>query len=337
MNNDALLSRGAQLRAKYAEEAARLKLRNARREASEPPHSGAFLLELLGSELGPTVARDDAVTLVKSAADVIAKSWLERGGAELPPIVDRILFSIAAELSKRSVRAEWDRTDDEGMPYRPDAEGLKRTFYSIAKQGIGDAVGGRLAYDTSGWGDLPTDRLLELVSKQFTVRKKEREQARAALERAARSLASWQALHPAPPAQLYGMSPNGAELWVRDWMVHMGAVDAEVTRRSWDGGVDVLATGWAAQVKLYQSAASMAEIRELIGAAAVLSGPPRTLFFCSGGFPTQAEAFADQVGMALLRFTPETGEVVGENGYGAFLVKAGLLVHPDSDGVDSLD
>lgn len=140
----------------------------------------------------------------------------------------------------------------------------------------------------------------------------------------ARALASWQAEHPAPPAQPYGVSPMGAEAWVRDWMKHMGARDAEVTRLSQDGGIDIVASGYVAQVKLYTSPVGIAEVRQLVGAAAVMPENPRTLFFSSGGFSPQAPGFADQVGMALFHSGPTRGSVTAENGVAGALLRTGL-------------
>ncbi|MCK8609708.1 restriction endonuclease [Agromyces sp. C10] len=54
---------------------------------------------------------------------------------------------------------------------------------------------------------------------------------------------------PRPAPQPYGVSHRGAEQLVADWMRHLGAFDAEVTRFTADGGVDVVSAHWIAQVK----------------------------------------------------------------------------------------
>lgn len=114
-------------------------------------------------------------------------------------------------------------------------------------------------------------------------------------------------------------------MWVSDWMEHMGAAGAMVTKQSGDGGVDVIAPGYVAQVKHYATPVGIAEIRSLVGAAAVFSGAPKALFFCSGGFPSGADAFADQVGMALFSFDPTAGSVTAINHQAQRLSETGLF------------
>lgn len=93
------------------------------------------------------------------------------------------------------------------------------------------------------------------------------------------SLAEWQLRFEPPAPQPYGVSPAGAEVWVRDWMVFMGAEHAATTQFVGDGGIDVEDAHYIAQVKHYTGAVGVAEIREHIGVAAVDQASRTPLFF----------------------------------------------------------
>jgi hypothetical protein len=114
---------------------------------------------------------------------------------------------------------------------------------------------------------------------------------------------------PRPAPQPFGVSHAGAEALAAQWMAYLGVVDAEVTRVSGDGGIDVVSAGYIAQVKNYTGSVGIAEVRELAGVAAVDGRKP--LFFTSGAYPASAIEFADRSGMALFRYSAELGDLEG--------------------------
>lgn len=129
---------------------------------------------------------------------------------------------------------------------------------------------------------------------------------------------------PAPEAMKYGVSHEGAEYLVAEWMVYLGESDSHVTRFSGDGGIDVESSHYVTQVKNYSRNRSVGsnDIRELQGIA-TLSGR-RPLFFTSGKYPSGGVEFADKVGMALFRYDALAGSLVGANGLGLMLLRTGL-------------
>jgi hypothetical protein len=107
---------------------------------------------------------------------------------------------------------------------------------------------------------------------------------------------------PRPGAQPYGVSHRGAEELIAVWMRHLGATDAEVTRFSGDGGVDVVSAHCIAQVKNLgeRTTVPIAQLRELAGVAA--HDGRRALFFTSGVYSDGGVAFADLAGMSLFEY-----------------------------------
>lgn len=112
-----------------------------------------------------------------------------------------------------------------------------------------------------------------------------------------------------PEPQRYGVSPRGAELWVTDALRWIGLHDAETTQQTADGGVDVIADGFAVSVKNYAGAVPVEEIREIFGVGVAVGRVP--LLWTSGTLTTSAQQFADvapvgviQYGVATATWTP---------------------------------
>jgi hypothetical protein len=161
--------------------------------------------------------------------------------------------------------------------------------------------------------DLPT--LDELIQQRRAEREAERQAERArALGLSERG--------PRPEPLPYGVSDTGAEVLIRDWMRHLGAVDSEVTRASRDGGVDVISSGYIAQVKNYRGSVGVPEIRELFGIAQHDGRTP--LFFTSGAFTAEAVRFADTARVALIVYDAASATLVGANESGADVLRTGL-------------
>ena len=108
-----------------------------------------------------------------------------------------------------------------------------------------------------------------------------------------------------PEEQPYGVSDEGAEQYVADWMKYLGVRDAEVTRYGNDGGIDVTSARYIAQVKNYgpKRSVGVAAIREFAGVAH-LDGRS-ALFFTSGTYAAGAQAVAQQAGILLFRYRAE--------------------------------
>lgn len=141
---------------------------------------------------------------------------------------------------------------------------------------------------------------------------------------ARRSLQSWQLLHRPPAPQPYGVSPAGAEIWVKDWMIHMGAEGAAVTQYVGDGGIDVESPYFIAQVKHYTGSVSVGEVREHIGVAAVDEARRRPLFFTSGAYSGGGLDAADRAQMPLFIYSVERAEVLAANTHAEVVLAVGL-------------
>jgi hypothetical protein len=129
---------------------------------------------------------------------------------------------------------------------------------------------------------------------------------------------------PRPAPQPYGVSHRGAEHLVADWMRHLGATGAEVTRYTADGGVDVVSAHWIAQVKNLadRTTVPVAQVRELAGVAA--DDGRRGLFFTSGTYSPGGVDFADRAGLGLFEYHAERGALRAVNAHARVVVVEGL-------------
>ena len=292
-------------------------------------YSGEYLLDLLHEAVQIPCSQGSTKWLLESVAETVVEIWKVGGGRELPEEISYAISNIAITLAFHTdINAgEWDFVDNKGLPERPSRNQLATTLLNGVMEWVRKQVTGELKFDSSGWATITVTSFLDQVAAHHLTKIQQHRTGEGEVTEIAIQLAEWQKNFPAPAPQPYGISPLGAERWVCDWMIHMGASDAEVTRAVSDGGIDVVSRRWVAQVKLYSSAVGIGDIRQLVGAAAVLSGSPRTLFFSSGGYPAQAPAFADSVGMALFAFNPETGSVTAHNMHAEHVLVAGLLSH----------
>lgn len=270
------------------------------------------------------LSRKSASFIVEGAARHISEEWNLRGGISLPFEVKTLMRTMA------NVLAEFADLDDEWGEVAP-VEGARSHFSALLAWSFDRGMTRRIEElaDPSGekgWESIHFESLLVgslRIAQMLAIDDAAR---RARIRVAGRSLAEWQRLHPIPGGRSAGMSAVEAEQWVCDWMLHMGAVESEVTRATADGGIDVLAKHYLAQVKLYTYSVSIAEIREFAGVASVDSKQRRALFFTSGTYPRQAASFANSAGMALFHFEVTTGRVVGKNLIGVEAIDRGLLV-----------
>ncbi len=108
-----------------------------------------------------------------------------------------------------------------------------------------------------------------------------------------------------------------AERAAHVWMLAQGFVDATLTTRGADGGVDITSAGVIAQVKAQTSPVGQPAIQQLVGVAAVQGKQP--LFFSLSGYTPKARFSADQAGVALFEFDLQ-GDVHGVNSHADFVL-----------------
>lgn len=266
-----------------------------------------------------------------SAGSTIAELWRTYGGRDLPLMTQLAIVTLAELLTDAEDPARQRYFDADGNPARRYYGRSRRSIERLVYNGIVEQVTGQLPHPAP-WPTLDYASLSEGIAERAaeihegSQRHKERmEEDAVHADAAAQDLALWQESHLAPQPAIYGITPEGAELWVRDWMLHMGAVGAEVTQLSGDGGIDVVANEYIAQVKLYVGPVGIAEIREFLGAASFDPELRTALFFTSGQYPQSAITLADEAGMALFFFDPRTGVVEGANKYGDAFVEIGFI------------
>jgi hypothetical protein len=105
-------------------------------------------------------------------------------------------------------------------------------------------------------------------------------------------------------------------------MRHLGVLDAEVTRYSVDGGIDVTSEAYLAQVKNIAGYVPVIEVRAFYGV--VVAEKKSGLLFTSGVVTSEGRAFADRVGIAILRYNAEEGTIAGLNPLGEQVVEHGI-------------
>ena len=130
-----------------------------------------------------------------------------------------------------------------------------------------------------------------------------------------------------PEKQQFGVSDEGAESLVAQWMRWLGVYDAEVTKYVGDGGIDVESSRYIAQVKNFNGNVGIASIRELAGVAAVDGRTP--LFFTSGVYPRGADSWAQDAGIYLFTFDAKTAKLSANNQLARDALGSGLPVFDD--------
>ncbi|MEC5185889.1 restriction endonuclease Mrr [Cryobacterium sp. MP_3.1] len=112
---------------------------------------------------------------------------------------------------------------------------------------------------------------------------------------------------PRPQPQPYGVSHEGAEMLGRDWLRFLGIGDAETTRASGDGGVDVASASHVAQVKNYSGSVGAEAVRQLAGVAMVEQ--KRAVFLTSGTYTRESVLFGARAEMALFTYDAPRGHL----------------------------
>jgi hypothetical protein len=130
-----------------------------------------------------------------------------------------------------------------------------------------------------------------------------------------------------PGKQQFGVSDEGAESLVAQWMRWLGVYDAEVTKYVGDGGIDVESSRYIAQVKNFNGNVGIASIRELAGVAAVDGRTP--LFFTSGVYPRGADSWAQDAGIYLFTYDAKIAKLSANNQLARDALGSGLPVFDD--------
>lgn len=112
------------------------------------------------------------------------------------------------------------------------------------------------------------------------------------------------------PAPRLIRTAREAELVAAEWMRYWGYSDAEATPVGADSGVDVVAAGAVAQVKMEGVPTGRPTVQALLGAA--VGEGKDGLFFSLAGYTAEAVVWADRVGLALYAFDLQ-GEPVAAN------------------------
>lgn len=126
----------------------------------------------------------------------------------------------------------------------------------------------------------------------------------------------------APSPRPWGVSDEEAIELCREWMVHLGAIDARAAEVSAHHVCDLYSTyflGWV------ENRRGNLDIDLVERAAATSAGDGRLpLLFVPGGVFPEARDRADALGVALLRFRPQDGALEGVNGLGRQARTVGL-------------
>lgn len=94
---------------------------------------------------------------------------------------------------------------------------------------------------------------------------------------------------------------QSAELAAAAHMKSLGFIDAQKTQSGPDGGIDIVSSEAAAQVKFYANPVGRPDVQRLRGAAHEYR---LSIFYSTGGYTKEALLYADQAGIALFRMDP---------------------------------
>ena len=102
-----------------------------------------------------------------------------------------------------------------------------------------------------------------------------------------------------PVADFGEITPHEAEELAAAWLRSLGFDDAQVTRYSRDGGIDVVSRQVVCQVKFQAASVGVKSIRELYGVS--IEKGKHAIFFSKSAYSADALDFARKVGMPLLQ------------------------------------
>lgn len=124
------------------------------------------------------------------------------------------------------------------------------------------------------------------------------------------------------PEPIERCSPRQAEYLARDWMAYLGASGARVSPATRDGGADVIAEHFVAEVKHRAVPSSPDLVRQIFGVAT--AEHKRALFFSLNGYSNAAVEFADKANVALFEYDPKGGTIAAKSAVARSALKTGL-------------
>lgn len=126
-----------------------------------------------------------------------------------------------------------------------------------------------------------------------------------------------------PKGQPYGVSAQGAELLVADWLRYLGELDVQLTRYTGDGGIDVKTQSLCVQVKNYdKSLVSSSETRDIFGTA--VSENRIACIFTSSGLSKGSLQFAEKNKIIAVHYDSQKATLAPLNPAGARFLREGM-------------
>jgi len=128
----------------------------------------------------------------------------------------------------------------------------------------------------------------------------------------------------APPPRSFGATDREAAEVCRQWMAHLGAVDAVVADGSAREICDLYSSLYLGWVESRRGNLNLGVV-ERAAAVSAADGRAPLVFLAGGVFPSVQDR-ADALGVGLLRFNPRAGDLDGANTVGRRLLASGLAV-----------
>ena len=132
----------------------------------------------------------------------------------------------------------------------------------------------------------------------------------------------WLSRRSAPERQQYGVSAEGAERLVAQWLDYLGEEQVTVTQFRGDGGIDVRTNSFCCQVKNYDKIpVSAAEVREVFGVAT--AEDLAAMIFTSSSLTQDATDFCEKNNIVAIRYSAQESRLEALSSQGRRLLKAG--------------
>lgn len=135
-------------------------------------------------------------------------------------------------------------------------------------------------------------------------------------------VSAWLNFRTRPEKQPFGVSHEGAEHLVAEWLEYLGQSEVQVTRYVGDGGVDVETEDLVVQVKNYgEGGVSSPELRDLLGTATA-AGKGSALF-TSSRLTKDARTFAEENEIACIAYDAKLAKLSALTPAGQRLLEQG--------------
>lgn len=128
----------------------------------------------------------------------------------------------------------------------------------------------------------------------------------------------------ARPEPMSSCTDRQAEFLAMRWMQYLGAEGCRVSGATRDGGADVIARHYVAEVKHHAAPVSPAFVRQIFGVAT--AERKKALFFSLSGYSDEAVRFAEQAGVALFAYDFQQGVLRAKSATAHQALKSGLAL-----------